>query len=140
MSQPTILLTDKPNEADRDAIVQALVAFNDKAAGPSGFQPLAILIQDERGNTVGGLWGKTTFDWLFIELFVVPEQFRGQDIGTDVLTRAEDAARDRGCVGVWLDTFEFQALGFYQKRGYELFGMVDDHPRGSRRFFVKKLL
>lgn len=140
MSDPTILITDSPSSADRDAITQALVAFNDKMAGPSGFRPLAILIQDDAGNTIGGLWGKTAYDWLVVELFVVPEQFRGQDLGSNILSRAEQIARERGCIGVWLDTYEFQALGFYRKLGYELFGTVDDHPRGSRRFFVKKLL
>jgi GNAT superfamily N-acetyltransferase len=140
MSNPRILVTDQPSSADRDAITQALVAFNDKMAGPSGFRPLAILIRDDDGNTIGGLWGKTAYDWLVVELFVVPEQFRGQDLGSDILSRAEQIARERGCIGVWLDTYEFQALGFYRKLGYELFGTVDDHPRGSRRFFVKKLL
>lgn len=140
MSNPTILVTDSPSSADRDAITQALVAFNDRMAGPSGFRPLAILIQDDDGNTVGGLWGKTSYDWLVVELFVVPEQFRGQNLGSDILSRAEQIAHERGCIGVWLDTYEFQALGFYRKLGYELFGTVDDHPRGSRRFFVKKLL
>lgn len=140
MSTPTIVVTDSPSSADRDAITQALVAFNDKAAGPSGFQPLAVLVQDSDGNTIGGLWGKTSYDWLIVELFVVPEQFRGQDLGSSILSRAEAAARERGCIGAWLDTYEFQALGFYKKQGYELFGTVEDHPRGSRRFFVKKQL
>lgn len=139
MSAPVIVVTDSPTNADRDEITRALVAFNDKAAGPSGFQSLAVLVQDADGKTIGGLWGKTVYDWLIVELFVVPEQFRRQDLGSDILSRAETIARERGCIGAWLDTYEFQALAFYQKQGYELFGTVDDHPRGSRRFFVKKL-
>jgi ribosomal protein S18 acetylase RimI-like enzyme len=47
---------------------------------------------------------------------------------------------DAGCVGVWLNTFSFQALGFYQRLGYEVFGSLDDHPRGSQRYFMRKLL
>lgn len=141
MSEPTIVVPDAPGDADRKAIVEALVAFNDKAVGPSGFQPLAVLIQDPAsGNTVGGLWGKTIYDWLFVELLIVPDQFRGQDIGSRILTRAEDIARERGCIGVWLDTYAFQAPGFYDKLGYEIFGTIDDHPRGSRRFFLQKRL
>jgi GNAT superfamily N-acetyltransferase len=136
----TIVVTDSPSSADRDAITQALVAFNDKTAGPSGFQPLAVLVQDAEGNTIGGLWGKTSYDWLIVELFVVPEELRGQNLGSSILFRAEAAARARGCIGAWLDTYEFQALEFYKKHGYELFGTVEDHPRGSRRFFVRKLL
>jgi hypothetical protein len=36
---------------------------------------------------------------------------------------------ERGHSGVWVDTFEFQAPGFYQKLGYEVFGVLPDHPR-----------
>ena len=49
-------------------------------------------------------------------------------------------ARARGAVGVWLDTFSFQHRPFYEARGYELFGEIADHPRGERRYFLKKLL
>jgi hypothetical protein len=44
------------------------------------------------------------------------------------------------CVGIWVDTYGFQARGFYEKLGYELFGTIDDHPRGSHRFFFRKRL
>jgi GNAT superfamily N-acetyltransferase len=100
-----------------------------------------VLIQDPvTGNPVGGLWGRTSYDGLFVELFVVPEPFRGQRLGSDILRQAEDIARSRGCIGVWLDTYSFQAPDFYAKQGYELFGTIDDHPRGKQRFFFKKRL
>jgi GNAT superfamily N-acetyltransferase len=73
-------------------------------------------------------------------MFVVPEAFRGHHLGSDVLKRAEEIARARGCIGVWLDTRAFQAPGFYAKKGYDLFGTIDDHPRGKRRLFFKKNL
>jgi GNAT superfamily N-acetyltransferase len=92
------------------------------------------------GQTQGGLWGKTVYDWLFVELLVVPEAYRGRGVGTQVLHRAEEIARERGCIGVWLDTYGFQAPGFYQKLGYQVFGTIDDHPRGSRRYFLQKRL
>jgi ribosomal protein S18 acetylase RimI-like enzyme len=49
-------------------------------------------------------------------------------------------AAARGCIGVWLDTYAFQARGFYEKLGYEVFGTLADHPRGGGRFFMRKLL
>lgn len=141
MSKPIIVVEEKPDDAARKAIVEALIAYNDKAGGLSGYQPLAILIQDpDTGETLGGLWGKTSYDWLFVDLLVVPEQYRHQDIGSEVLRRAEDVARRRGCIGAYLDTFGFQAPNFYPKHGYEIFGTIEDHPRGSRRVFFKKLL
>jgi GNAT superfamily N-acetyltransferase len=139
--EPAIVIPTRPDQADRAAVLEALVAFNNTAAAPSIAQPVAILVQDSAtGKTVGGLWGKISYDWLFVELFALPDQFRGQNTGSKILAGAETIARERGCVGVWLDTFEFQAPGFYKKQGYELFATIDDHPRGSHRFFFKKNL
>src|SRR5205823_2780313 len=39
-----------------------------------------------------------------------------------------------------LDTFDFQARGFYERLGYETFAEVQDFPRGHSRFFMKKTL
>ncbi|MDB5698088.1 MAG: family acetyltransferase, partial [Alphaproteobacteria bacterium] len=47
---------------------------------------------------------------------------------------------DRGCVGVWLDTFSFQSRGFYEKLGYAVVGMIQDHPLGGARYFMQKRL
>ena len=140
-AQPTIVVPAEPNDSHRDVVWKALVAYNDKSVGPSGFQPLAILINDPvSGEAVGGLWGKTAYNWCFVELFVIPKQFRGQDLGAKVLAQAEDIARSRGCTGLWLDTYWFQARPFYEKQGYEVFGALDEYPRGGQRFFLKKSL
>ncbi len=141
MSRPSIVVADAPNEADRDAILRALIAYNDAAGGPSGFHPVAVLVQDpDTGETCGGLWGRIVYDWLLIELLAIPEAMRHQHLGSDLLARAEDVARARNCAGVWLDTYAFQAPDFYRRHGYEQFGVIDDHPRGGRRFFFKKTL
>ena len=54
------------------------------------------------------------------------------------MLEAERIARANGCVGIWLDTYEFQARGFYEKLGFEVFGSLKDHPVGHRRFFLRK--
>ena len=56
------------------------------------------------------------------------------------MEQAEAVAREQGCVGIWLDTFTFQAPGFYRKLGYALFGEIPDYPPGSSRFFLSKRL
>ena len=87
-----------------------------------------------------GLWGVSYFRWLFVENFVLPEALRGQGLGTRLMREAEAVALARGCLGVWLDTFTFQARGFYEKLGYRVFGAIDDYPPGHRRFFLAKRL
>jgi GNAT superfamily N-acetyltransferase len=139
--RPLVIVSEKPEQADYQTILKAIVSYNDAAAEPSGYEPVAILIRDaDRNETIGGLWGKVTYDWFFVELLFVPELLRRQKLGTQLMNAVEQLARERKCVGVWLDTFEFQAPAFYQSLGYEVFGQLPDHPRGSGRFFLRKML
>jgi len=40
-----------------------------------------------------------------------------------------------------LDTYDFQALAFYQKNGYEVFGILENCPApGHIRYSLKKSL
>jgi hypothetical protein len=41
---------------------------------------------------------------------------------------------------VWLDTYSFQARGFYERLGYTVFGTINDYPPGHSRFFLTKTL
>jgi len=129
---------EAPDAADRDAIAAPLRAYNQAKVPSLRIQPLVIALRDEQGHTVGGLWGETALDWLQVDLLAVPESMRGQDVGTALMQRAEAIARERGCVGAWLDTFAFQARGFYEKLGYEVFGDIPDHPVGGARYFLRK--
>jgi GNAT superfamily N-acetyltransferase len=140
MTDFLVVATEEPEEADRAAIVKPLVAFNDSQVGERDFRVLALLVKDADGSTIGGLWAKSVYDWLFVELLVVPERLRGQGVGADLMRRAEMVAAARGCVGVWLDTFSFQARPFYERLGYSVFGTLEDNPRGGARFFMQKRL
>ena len=87
---------------------------------------------------VGGLAGWTTYDWFFVVGLVVPQALRGQGLGRELMQRAEAFAREQGMIGLWLDTFDFQARGFYEKLGFTVFGTIEDHPVGGRRYFLNK--
>ena len=106
----------------------------------SGKNIYAQIIDDEAGKTLGGLSGVTYWRWLYIQLFWLPEPLRGAGLGSEILASAEAEARARGCVDVWLDSFSFQAPGFYQRHGYRSFGTLDDYPPGQRRVFLTKRL
>ena len=135
-----IRLTDASDPAVREALVGPLLAYNDAKTGRTDFRLLILTLADSSGRIVGGLWGRTSYDWLFVELLVVPETMRGQGMGTELMRRAEGEARLRGCHGAWLDTFEFQARGFYEKLGYSCFAELADYPPGFSRYFMKKRL
>ena len=127
--------------ADRiEVILDRLAACEESVAGPLALKPLAILIKDDAGQTIGGLWGTSLFRWLVVELVFVPETLRGTGLGTTIMRKAETIARERDCIGIWLDTYSFQAPDFYRRLGFESFGQVDDQPPGETRHFMKKSL
>lgn len=133
-------LSDVADEEVRKLIVAPLVEYNISQAGPGNGRPLVITIKDESDRIVGGLWGYTGYQWLFTQLLVVPSTHRGKGIGTQLMSMAEREATDRGCIGSWLDTFEFQARGFYERIGYECFAELPNYPTGFSRYFLKKAL
>jgi len=138
---PAIEVDESPDPGLRDAIVQPLRAFNESRIGPVKPELLAIVLRDPEGGTVtGGLWGASVVGWLYVDLLVVPEGFRGQGLGSELLRKAETIARKRGCIGMWLHTATFQAPAFYEKRGFQAFGTVPDYPPGHATIFYLKRL
>jgi len=131
---------EAPSPVERECILAGLRAYNVGQAGPPDHRPLCVALRNAAGEMEGGLWGVTMYDWLFIELLFIPERLRGGALGREVMARAEEEARGRGCIGAWLDTFSFQARGFYEKLGYEVTGTIPDHPRDGARYIMSKRL
>lgn len=133
-----ITVVEEPGPEHRAAIAAPLVLHNQRSGPSPNTRTVAILLKDDDGAVAGGLWGKIAYDWLFVELLAVAEHMRGRDYGAALMSQAESLARDNGCLGVWLDTFAFQSRGFYERIGYSVFGVIDDHPLGSARYFLSK--
>ena len=140
MMRPQIVVPETPDRADRDIILARLIECEAATAGPPEIKALAVLLKDEAQRTIGGLWGTTVFRWLVVEYVLIPDDFRGIGLGTELMSRAEAIARERHCIGIWLDTYSFQARAFYEKFGFTVFGAVDDHPPGHQRLFMQKAL
>ena len=123
----------------RRAIIKGLVAYNTSAVGKFEFKRLSVTLR-HRGAIVGGLSADTYLGWMFIALFWVDEKFRGRGFGSKIVQAAEKEARKRGVKNVYVDTFSFQAPGFYKKLGYREFGRLDDFPADHHRSWLTKAL
>lgn len=135
-----ITLESHASTDDVAAVRRGLSAYNRAFAGPDDITPLHILIRDDAGRVIGGLLGGTYWGWLVVEIVWMHEGLRGQGLGSRLMDMAEAEAIRRGCHSAHLDTMSFQALDFYRKRGYTLFGQLDDLPMGHSRYFLKKRL
>jgi GNAT superfamily N-acetyltransferase len=137
---PKITLTDAPDDGMLKALGKKLMDFNNVHSGrPLDYRSLIIFVtHPESDELLGGLWGGTSYSYLHIELLYLPEDLRGAGLGRKLMEQAEQEAIQRGCQGVWLDTFSFQARGFYERIGYTVFGTFEDYPPGHSRFFLRK--
>ena len=134
-------MTDTPEPQVRKAVAGLLVAFNNaRASQPEDYRPLVIILSNPvTGGVLGGLWGETNFAHLHVDLLFVPEALRGTGLGRQMLLQAEQEAVAR-CRGAWLDTYSFQARGFYERLGYAVFGILEDYPPGQKRISLRKFL
>jgi N-acetylglutamate synthase-like GNAT family acetyltransferase len=132
-----VVWDDTPSVETRDNLIQKIDAFHHRTF-PSEFERFALLLQDAAACLKGGLSGLIYCDWLRVDGLWIDDVLRHRGIGTELMTRAENHAIARGCHSAWLTTF--QARGFYEAVGYELFGVLDNYPAGQKQYFLRKPL
>lgn len=89
---------------------------------------------------IGGLTGKTYWNYLDIEYLWVDETVRGEGLGSRIIKLAETEAKQRGCLYSILDTYAFQAIDFYLKQGYGQFGQLQEFHGKYDRYYLRKQL
>jgi GNAT superfamily N-acetyltransferase len=139
--QPTsVHVVDSLTATEREVIVDGLVDFNAARGFVWASWELAVVARDTDGMLVGGLLGHTNVGWLFVAALWVLESERRRGLGRALMEAAEREASRRGCVGVYLDTYSFQARPFYEGLGYQVFGTLPDCPPGATKFYLSKRL
>jgi GNAT superfamily N-acetyltransferase len=136
----TLTLGTSPDPAAYQFVVRSLDEYNCQQAGDQHHLPLAIFVRDDAGAVIAGLLGDTYWGWLAVNLLWVDDAWRGRGYGRTLLRTAEKEALRRGCSNAHLDTLDFQALNFYLKEGYTVFGELQGLPPGHTRYFLRKTL
>ena len=136
----TITTSACVDDALRDRVLAGLDAALPDDVPASGRTPLAVLLRAAQGQLVGALTGRTLWGWLVIDLLWVDSSARGEGHGRRLVAAAEQEAMRRGCQHARVDTYSFQAPGFYERCGYARLATLDDFPRGHQRHFYAKTL
>jgi ribosomal protein S18 acetylase RimI-like enzyme len=138
MQNLRIIPEPHPSRDDIKAVSDAVEQFNLSITRDDSYSPIAVFLRDDnevlQGGVVGDAWG----GWLHILFIWVSDAVRYQGYGSKLLLTAERLARERGCKGVYLETFSFQAKPFYEGLGYKVFGELEDYPGGYKCYFMKK--
>ena len=131
------------SQEDADFIWSKIREFN-KFTGPmlnySPYEPYNILLRNQNNKITAGIITRIYLKAMFVEVFWIDEQYRRKGIGTELLNKVESHAKEIGCTFIHLDTFSFQAIDFYKKCGYSIFGVLEDYPDNIKRYYLKKYL
>lgn len=92
----------------------------------------------DNDKLIGGAIGFVEFNWYFLDLLYIDEEYRNRNIGTNLIKEIEKFALEEHLTGVRMETWNFQAKGFYEKNGYSVFGEIKDCPPGTIDYYLKK--
>lgn len=140
----TLKIIQQENQEDRDFIRSKVIEHNRESLpgeAKKEFGQISFIARDEEGNIIGGITGTYFWQNMHIDFLWVDTAARGQRIAEQLMQRMEEYAREKKCRLMIVDTFSFQAPGFYAKQGFLEFGVVEDHPAGhSQHYFEKRLI
>ena len=119
---------------------KGLVRFNRAQVGAIRYRRAVLSARDARGRLLGGLILQSYWRESYIELLWVSARARRGGLGGKLIQEAERQARRHGSRLIHVNTYSFQAPGFYEKQGYRRFGSLSGSPEGERRHFYVKAL
>jgi GNAT superfamily N-acetyltransferase len=140
MDTEHLIIETHPTFDDSRFLEERLYEYGVQQTGIDDGQWLAIFLRDNQQTIQAGLKGWTWCGSCYIQTVWVHHDLRGQGLGTKLLQAVEQEARRRGCTHMVLGSYSFQAPGFYQKLGYEVFAVLDDHPRAHQHYSLHKWL
>jgi GNAT superfamily N-acetyltransferase len=140
MSDIRIVSDPHASESLKQVVVDHLDLYNVGTTGITEYSPVNLFLRDQADEVLGGLLGAVWGGVLFVRILWVAQALRGRGYGRRLLELAEQRAVERGCRQVFLDTHSFQAPGFYERQGYQIYARADDWPVGHAHYFLRKEL
>lgn len=133
-----------PTNEEVEFIDKSLMTYNEMCEPFTQTVPFISInrcLKNEAGEVIAGVLAMLVcWHVLYIDALWVDQRYRHQGYGSQLLATVEHEANALGGHLVHLSTFDFQAKAFYMMRGYEVFGVLEDCPKGHLEYFLKKKL
>ena len=140
MKAPRLVVEGKNWRAASRKLWNGLIRYNLQTAGPFNYKRTVLTVRDAKSRVLGGVILQSYWLETYVELLWLSARARRLGLGSKLMQEAELRARKRGSKFMHLNTYSFQAPGFYEKLGFKRFGGTAGSPRGeSRHWYVKQL-
>ncbi len=99
-------------------LVEGLSKHAKEKRGLAGMSDFSLTVKNNKDEVKGGLDGILFYGYLYVGNLYIDAAYRGQNIGTELMHKAEAYGRSKGCRFSTVNTMDFEALDFYKKLGY----------------------
>ena len=135
-------ISDDCSSEDYQMVCKGLIKHNYEASNGMIDLPcdedIKLVLKDKSGKVWGGVSGHIALYCFFIEELWVDESLQKRGYGKALMDKAEEIARNKGCLFAQTNTFSFQSPGFYINCGFEQIAVVEDFPDGVKHHYFKK--
>ncbi len=139
-----IEITSKPQKEDLKIISEGIQSYNQQYIPDHVVfekdTKFAVFAKDDNGKVFGGIRACAFWNYCILELLWLSEETRGLGIGRKLVESFEKFAFDKGFNYVRTETVSFQALPFYEKLGYKVYGELPNYPKGHTTYCLFKEL
>ena len=137
----SISIEPQAPQETQSAVRSLLEEANTEFGYPRNEREFIAILRDSTGAIQGGIKAEGYWEWLYVAELVVTAQWRGRGYGQRLLSAAEHwGVLECSCRRAWLQTLSFQARGFYEHAGYQVFAELPNYPEKQTRLFMRKAL
>lgn len=123
--------------AEIDTLEDRLYEHNRAAVGRDDGRGLGFVVHDDAGVLIGAVAGHSWAGMAEIVQLWVDEAYRGNGLGRALIEAAKAEAATRGCVSVFVMSYDFQAPGLYEKCGFRPVAEVEGWPPGHTHVVLR---
>jgi ribosomal protein S18 acetylase RimI-like enzyme len=123
-----------------DAIEECLDSHNRLATGRHDSQGLGFVIRDGAGRTIGAATGYSWAATCELKQMWIDEAYRGRGYAWQLLNAFVAEAVRRGVRLIWVQSYDFQAPGMYEKAGFKRMASFAGWPEGHANVILCKQL
>lgn len=128
-----------PDDQLDNEIISKTRSYNAKFT-PDDYKPFSVYLTNDDGQLIGGMTAFLSWNYLEIKYLWVDEAHRDKGHAAQIMRAGEVAACENECEYALVDTFEFQALDFYLKQGYQCVAEIDGYLGKYKRYVLQKNL
>lgn len=123
-----------------DAIENSIYVHNQQAVGRDDARGLGFVIRDEVGRIVGVAAGYSWAGTSELKQMWIDEAYRGRGYARELLNAFAAEAAIRGVRRIWVQSYDFQAQGMYEKAGFVRVAEFAEWPEGHSNVILCRML